>query len=99
MQLNTRAARHTYGTGVCEKNTPPEKKALGKISVQSTKSGAGEQLFSLGCRAEARAKGVFLQTPVRDTTNSNSNSNRTSNSKTNSSSNIHININRNKHRI
>ena len=32
-------------TGVCEKNTPPEKKTLGKISL--TKSGDGEQFLLL----------------------------------------------------
>ena len=31
-------------TGVCEKNTPPEKNECGKTSFQSAKSGAGKQL-------------------------------------------------------
>ena len=35
------AARATH-TGVSEKNTPPEKRALGKTILKSTKSGAGE---------------------------------------------------------
>ena len=40
------AADSAWDAGVCEKNTPPENKALGKISFQSTKSGAGEQAVS-----------------------------------------------------
>ena len=46
--------------------TPPEKKALEKISCQSTKSrAAGEQFLPLDCMAKARPKGVlFSQTPV-----------------------------------
>ena len=48
-----------------EKNTPPEKKALGKIGFQSTKSGAGEQFLPLDCMATGRVKGMcFSQTPV-----------------------------------
>ena len=43
---------------MCEKDTPPEKKTLGKIGLQNTKSGAGEQLSPLGCRAKARVKEV-----------------------------------------
>ena len=34
-------------TGVCEKNTPPEKNTLGKTGFQSIKSGGGEQLTLL----------------------------------------------------
>ena len=52
-------------SGVCEKNTPPEKNTCGKISFQSTKSGAGEQFLLQDCRARACAKGtLFSQTPV-----------------------------------
>ena len=48
MHLSSAALSHT---SVCEKNTPPEKKTLRKISLQSAKSGAGEQLL-LDCGAE-----------------------------------------------
>ena len=34
--------------------------ALGNISLRSTKSGAGEQFLLPFCKAEARAKGVFV---------------------------------------
>ena len=51
-------------TGVCEKNTPPEKKTLRKIGSQSGKSGAGEQFLPLDCKAEVHLKGVLFQTPV-----------------------------------
>ena len=34
------------------KNTPPEKKATGKISSQKTKSGSGEQILLQDCRAK-----------------------------------------------
>ena len=51
-------------TGVCEKNTPPEKKTCEKIGFQSTKAGAGQQFLLLDCRARARIEGVFVQTPV-----------------------------------
>ena len=52
-------------TGVSEKESSREKKTLGKRSLQSAKSGAGEQLLPLDCRAEAGLKGVFCsQTPV-----------------------------------
>ena len=37
---------------------PPERKTCGKMSSQSTKSGAGEQLMPLDC-ADARRQGVF----------------------------------------
>ena len=49
-------------TGVCEQNTPPEKKTLGITSMNNTKSGAGKefQFLLLFCRAEARATGMFL---------------------------------------
>ena len=53
-------------TGVCcGKNTPPEKKRVGQISLQHTKSGAGEQLLLQDCRAQSAIKGMFFsQTPV-----------------------------------
>ena len=40
-------------TGVCEKNVPPEKNKLEKISLKSAKSGAGSELLLLGCSAKA----------------------------------------------
>ena len=45
-------------TGVCEKNTPPEKKTCGKITFRSIQSGAGEQFLPQDCRARTRRKGV-----------------------------------------
>ena len=45
---------------VCEKNTPPENHIRGKISFQSTKSGAGEQFLLLDCKARAFAKGMCI---------------------------------------
>ena len=48
---------------VSEKNTPPEKRTPGKTSLRSTKSGAGQQILPLDCRAGACAKG-FVQRPV-----------------------------------
>ena len=47
-------------TGVCEKNTPPERKTLGTISLKSTKSGAGEQFLPLDCMAKAGRKERFF---------------------------------------
>ena len=58
--LISATAAASHHTGVCEKNTPPEKKTLGTISLQSTKSGAGEGFLLLGRMANARAKGVFF---------------------------------------
>ena len=49
-------------TGVCEKNTPPEKKTLGEISLKNSESGAGEEFLLLLCRGKGRVKGVFLFT-------------------------------------
>ena len=46
----------TIDTSVCEENTPPEKKTLGERSLQSAKSGAGEQFLPLDCRPKARLK-------------------------------------------
>ena len=40
------------------KNTPPEKRTLGKTSL--SKSGAGEQLPLKDCMAKARVKGLFF---------------------------------------
>ena len=52
-------------TGVCEKNTPRENDAHWNVSLQSTRSGAGEQFLLLDCRARACAEGLFFsQTPV-----------------------------------
>ena len=48
-------------TGVCEKNTPREKKTTrGRIGYPGTKSGAREQFMLLDCVANARLKGVFV---------------------------------------
>ena len=56
---------HGTPTDVCGKKTPPEKKTIGKISLQSTKSGAGEQLLPLDCKARAHLEGMFVSwTPV-----------------------------------
>ena len=43
-----------------KKNTPPEKKTLGQISLEGVKSGAGEQSLLQSCRAMAHRKGVFF---------------------------------------
>ena len=49
-------------------NTPPKKKAAGKMRLQSTKSGAGYPFLPLDCRAKASQKWVFCsQTPVSQT--------------------------------
>ena len=45
-------------TRVCEENTPREKKTCGKIGLQSTKLGAGEQFRLQDCRAKARTTGM-----------------------------------------
>ena len=50
------------GTGVCEKEIPPDKNAGWKISFENTKSGAGLQFRLLGRMAKAPVKGVFLFT-------------------------------------
>ena len=39
------------------KSVPPEKNIRGVISIQNTKSGAGEQFLLQDCRAKAGAKG------------------------------------------
>ena len=55
----------SHDTGVCKKETPPEKKTCEHISLENTQSGAGEQFLLLDCRARACAKGVLIsQTPV-----------------------------------
>ena len=51
-----------HGTGVCGERILLLKRWHVERSPQSTKSGAGEQFLLLFCRAEARAKGVFLFT-------------------------------------
>ena len=43
----------SYHTSVCDKNTPPEKMTLERMSLQSIKSGGGEQVLPLDCRAKA----------------------------------------------
>ena len=45
-------------TGVCERSTPPDKKTGWTISLESIKSGAGEELLLLSCRAKAHVKGM-----------------------------------------
>ena len=55
-----RGAKLSYHTGVCAKNTPPDEKTCGNISLQNTKSGAGEQFLLLCCGAKARSKGVLF---------------------------------------
>ena len=52
-------------TGVCEKNTPPQKKTLGTIRLRNTTSGAGEEFLLLFCRAGSRKWICCSQTPVR----------------------------------
>ena len=48
--------------GKCEKNTCPERKTLGRIGIQSTKSGTGEQFLLQDCMAKVYEKGVFVHT-------------------------------------
>ena len=56
---------NNLGTGVCERNTPPEKNTHGNLSFKNTKQGAGEQFLPQNCMAKAFGKGVcFSQTPV-----------------------------------
>ena len=45
-------------TGVRETITLPARKNLGKMSVQSSKAGDGEQFPLLDCMAKARVKGL-----------------------------------------
>ena len=52
--------RHLPAQGVCEKNTPLEKKTGWKISSENTKSVAGLQFLLLGRMAKAQVKGVFF---------------------------------------
>ena len=47
-------------TGVCENNTPPDKKILGKLSLKNTKSGAGEEFLLLCCREKVLVKDVVF---------------------------------------
>ena len=54
-----------------KKVIPPDKKALGTICVQNTKSGAGEQFLLLACRPKALTKellftdtGIYVYTCV-----------------------------------
>ena len=53
-------------TGVCDKNTPTEKKTRGQFRIRNTKSGAGEQFLPQDCMAKARVKKecVCSQTPA-----------------------------------
>ena len=54
-------ARRQAATGVCEKNTPPEKNTPNwNISFQITKPGVGLQFLLLGFRARARRKEFLL---------------------------------------
>ena len=50
-------------TGICEKHIPLKKNSLGKISLQSTKSGAGGQFLLQDRTARARLEGgLFTDT-------------------------------------
>ena len=49
-------SRGEADTGASEKNTPPETKTLWNIGSQSTKSGAGEQLFGDGLHGKGSHK-------------------------------------------
>ena len=42
----------TITTGVCERNTPPERKRRGKVSVQSTKSGGWRAVSAAGLQGK-----------------------------------------------
>ena len=59
--------RDSRDTGVCEKNTPPEKNTGWKISFENTKSRAGLQFLLVGRMAKARAKRsvFFTDTGIR----------------------------------
>ena len=62
---SARLARDPYRC--LEQNTPPENRALGEMSLNNTKSGAGEQFLLPGCLAKACVKGMFFsQTRVVD---------------------------------
>ena len=54
-------AQHGCDTGVCEKNTPPEKE-YGNTSFKNTTSGAGEQFLLLDFKAKACTKGCLFVT-------------------------------------
>ena len=47
-------------TGVCEKSTPPEKTTPGKISLNNSKSGTGEEFLLLDFSTKARRKGLLF---------------------------------------
>ena len=49
-------------TGLCDKNTPPEKKTLGSIRFQSTESRAGLQFPHVDSMAKATTKGRLFFT-------------------------------------
>ena len=53
-------------TGVCEKNTPPEKRTWGKITFKNTESGAGEQFLQPDCSAEACVNREFKDVVFED---------------------------------
>ena len=55
-----RVKQRVPNTGACEKNTPQEKKTVGNMSFQNTKSGGGEQFVSPDYRVKARVRGAFL---------------------------------------
>ena len=54
-----RLLRRSYWCRFLWKNIPPETKRLGKIGLQSTKTGGAEQCLPLDCRAKAGLKGMF----------------------------------------
>ena len=56
---------HPTETGVCQTNTPPDRKTGWNISFEITKSRARLQLLLLCCMVKAQVKGVFVsQIPV-----------------------------------
>ena len=64
-RCNASSTRHLRKRDSLPDHCPPEKNTCEKTSLQSAKSGAGEQFPPLDCKAKAGAKGMFCsQTPV-----------------------------------
>ena len=59
-EVMERSTTNVTDTGVCGKNTPPEKKTLRKVSLTSTKSGAGEHFLLKDCKAKAATIPFFV---------------------------------------
>ena len=57
---NNDTSTNSNDTGVCDKNTPPDKNTGWNISFESTASGAGLQSLLLGRMANAQVKGVVI---------------------------------------